>query len=85
MKVSLTTAEKFLHGDENSFAAIYQAYKHLVFFLVRSLLVDQSLAEDCYQETFLKVWETRSNIKSPFAVEKYLLTTARRLAIQKNQ
>lgn len=69
-------------GDEEAFAAIYDALGAAVFGLARRVIRDPSRAEEIAQEVFIQVWQSaarfdpaRGNAKS------WLLTLAHRRAV----
>src|SRR5512139_3415358 len=47
--------ERCRAGDEAAFAELVDAYKDLVYAIVRRMVADRGLAEDLAQEVFLKV------------------------------
>jgi RNA polymerase sigma-70 factor (ECF subfamily) len=47
--------ERCRAGDEAAFAELVEAYKDLVYAIVRRMVADRGLAEDLAQEVFLKV------------------------------
>jgi RNA polymerase sigma-70 factor (ECF subfamily) len=47
--------------NETSFASLYQKYSHALFGVLQVMLKNTSLAEDALQNTFIKVWLTRSS------------------------
>ncbi len=69
-------------GDEEAFAALYDALGSAVFGLARRVIRDPSRAEEVSQEVFIQVWQsaarfdpTKGNAKS------WLLTLAHRRAV----
>jgi len=46
---------RFIKGDESSFEEIIHRHKHKVFAYISLYIRDQALAEDIFQDTFLKV------------------------------
>ena len=47
--------ERCRAGDEAAFAELVEAYKDLVYAIVRRMVADRGLAEDLAQEVFLKI------------------------------
>ncbi|MDR1780562.1 MAG: RNA polymerase sigma-70 factor [Tannerella sp.] len=66
-------------GDTKGFEAIYYRYAGRVYNFLRSLLHDDTVAEDLTQDVFLKIWEKRETIDPDGHFEAYLFTIARHL------
>lgn len=81
MNVSLQTATNFIHGDEAAAAEVYRAYRKLLYFIIANYVHTATDAEDVYQETFVRVLESRSSIVSASALHSYLCLTAKNCAI----
>jgi RNA polymerase sigma-70 factor (family 1) len=64
------------HGDEASFAAIYNNYAPGLYFKLIKILKSDFLAEDILQDVFLIVWNNREKIDLCKCFQAYLSTIA---------
>jgi len=72
-----TWAEKFILGDEEAFAWAARTYGGKLYAAVRRLADTHEDADDIVQETFLRAWERRRDLKEPDALFAWL----RRIAV----
>ena len=63
---------RFKNGDKESFKEIY--YEHYMFLYNYGVKTtsEQSLAEDCLQDLFLKLWKNRENLGEVISIKAYL-------------
>ncbi len=62
-------AEKILienvkHSDKDSFKKLYIQYHPILFRFVVSRVLDEDIAEDIVQDTFVRVWKIRQSLAS---------------------
>ncbi len=69
-------------GDEAVFVTLYEAwFDRLMAFAITSTRRDEAFAADVVQETFLRVIRSLPPLTTAPALESWLITTARRVAI----
>ena len=56
---------KFQEGDENAFQQLVECYQQKAFRIAVLIVQDDFLANDIVQETFLKVYLNRDQLKKP--------------------
>lgn len=66
-------------GDESAFDSIFWTYNPKIYNFAKSLLFDNSLAEDITQTLFLKIWECRDLIDPEQNFDAYIYTIAKNL------
>lgn len=66
---------------ESAFNIIYSEYSHLVYFVALKIIKDKDLAKEITNETFLKFFENRFNIKASKNIKYYLVSTSKNLSI----
>lgn len=71
------TIDAFQEGDEFAFVTLYNRYKGQVYVYCRKMLLDEELAQDALQETFLRVYENRARLLKTSAFRSWLFTIAR--------
>ena len=74
-------AADFATGDPETVRAVYARYGRLVFAVAYKVLGDQGLAEDATQQTFLQAWRAADRFDPSRAFAPWLVTIARRAAI----
>lgn len=67
--------------DAEAFNQVYSAYRKLLFFIIVSIVKNETIAEDLLQDTFLKVYEAVGNLKDPNSFHSYITMTAKNLAL----
>ena len=67
--------------DAEAFNQVYSAYRKLLFFIIVSIVKNETIAEDLLQDTFLKVYEAVGNLKNPDSFHSYITMTAKNLAL----
>lgn len=71
-------------GDEESFAALYDATSRRIFGLVLRIVRDHAMSEEVTQEVYLDVWRTSSRFDpSKGSALSWLMTIAHRTAVDK--
>ena len=71
----------FIAKDEEAFNKVYVAYRKLLFFIIISIVKNETIAEDLLQDTFIKVYEAVGNLKDPSSFHSYITLTAKNLAL----
>lgn len=66
--------EAISNGDENAYATVFNLYKERVFGVAFKMLKSETNAEEIVQETFLSLWNARSNLDDIESPEGYLFT-----------
>jgi RNA polymerase sigma-70 factor (ECF subfamily) len=80
--------ERFKGGDERAFVALYERYKRRVYAYCLKMVTSRELAEDVFQETFVRVARKREHFKSGnfagwlFAIARNLCLNALRDNVQ---
>ena len=67
--------------DAEAFNQVYSAYRKLLFFIIVSIVKNETIAEDLLQDTFIKVYEAVGNLKDPDSFHSYITMTAKNLAL----
>ncbi|MDR1098627.1 MAG: RNA polymerase sigma factor, partial [Tannerella sp.] len=68
-------------GSYEDFDKLYAIYSDMLYGFVLNLTKSSSEAKDILQETFLRVWQTRTNISVEKSFKSYLYTIARKRKI----
>jgi len=87
LKVS-TTSEKelwqrFKRGDTTALEYFFKTYHPLLLRYGSALRSDESEIEDCIQDLFLNLWNTRAALSDVNSVKYYLIASLRRLMLKK--
>lgn len=72
---------QLMAGDEPAFAAVYERFGEKIYRLAFRFLKDQAQSEEIVQETFIKLWLTRSQLDPQGNLWLYLFVIAKRLSI----
>lgn len=67
---------RFCRGDESAFDALYDRYAGVVFGFLKSMLNDQTTAEDTLQSTFLSFVRARGRYEAGTSVRGWLFAIA---------
>jgi len=68
-------------GDKNALEKLYEAYRHVVFSLARSILSSHSAAEDVAQDVFLKIWASAHTYRIGANPKAWIMGITRNAAI----
>jgi len=71
--------EALKKGDRAAFNVLFEKYSPKLYFFCLKYLSDKINAEEIVQETFLKIWETRSKIDTSRHFNTWLITIARHI------
>jgi len=61
-------------GDHSAFEKIFERYSKQLFQFSLSYLKSEEVAEDIVQEVFIKIWNSRSEIRTDTSFQAYLFT-----------
>jgi RNA polymerase sigma-70 factor (ECF subfamily) len=83
-----STLEELLNrvatGDQQAFAALYDALASRVLGLIRKVLIDHAQSEEVAQEVFLEIWQNATRFESVRgAASSWIMTIAHRRAIDR--
>lgn len=67
----------FQAGDEFAFVSLYNRYRNQVYGFCLKMLLDEDLAQDVLQETFMRVYENRQRLSNAASFKTWLFTIAR--------
>jgi RNA polymerase sigma-70 factor (ECF subfamily) len=68
---------KLSAGDEKAFEALFRIYYASLCHLAAKIVKDHIAAEEVVQETFVKIWDNRKNLKIDTSVKNYLFMAVR--------
>ena len=74
------------NGDEKAFSRLYTMYSQAIYGIIKSIILDENIAEELLQDVFIKVW----NNSKTYSVNKgrfftWLLNIARNTAIDETR
>ncbi|CAA6824492.1 MAG: RNA polymerase sigma factor, partial [uncultured Thiotrichaceae bacterium] len=76
------TLHSVQHGDKSAFAAVVQHYQTPLFAYLGRMGIQQAIAEELIQETFIRAWQARERFDgTQSAYSTWLFTIARRLTL----
>ena len=76
------TLNNVQHGDKSAFAAVVQHYQTPLFAYLGRMGIQQAIAEELIQETFIRAWQARERFDgTQSAYSTWLFTIARRLTL----
>ena len=64
------------NGSYQAFTQIYEAYADRLYSFVLKQLKNRSLAQDIVQDTFLRLWDNRSQLNSFGNLQAFIFTIA---------
>lgn len=70
----------FRDGDRDAFRMLYDAYYARVYRFCLHMVVDEALAKDAFQETFIRMFEHRASLRG-VNVRSWLFSIARRACL----
>ena len=68
-------------GEQEAFCIIFLHYKKEIYLRLMSFVHDREVAEDLWQDTYLKAWRDLPGLKEASHISGWLLTVASNLAI----
>ena len=66
---------------EKAFNLIYNEYVYLVFYIALKITKNNDVAEDITNETFMKFYENKNNIRNYNGIKYYLSNTSKNLSL----
>lgn len=75
--------EAYRGGDAAVFPTLVRRYQSLLFGYLMRMLHNREMAEDCFQETFLRVHQKAHTYRSGAKFKSWLFTLATRIAIDR--
>lgn len=74
------------NGDEKAFSRLYTMYSKAIYGIIKSIVIDENIAEEILQDVFIKVW----NNSKTYSVNKgrfftWILSIARNTAIDETR
>jgi RNA polymerase sigma-70 factor (ECF subfamily) len=75
--------KQFFKGDEPSFKVIFNFFYPRIFHFVRAYIPKDDLAENLVQDTFLILWNNRTNLREDTNLNAWLYTVARNHCLKK--
>lgn len=67
----------FQRGEERGYAHFFHSHYKALFFFANGLLKDENLAEDVVADSYVKLFEKRTTIRSAGTIKSFLYTTVR--------
>ncbi len=75
--------DEFLAGNRLAYAFIYEKYARLLYNYGYKIAQDRQLTEDCLQDLFLTILETRDRLGPTDSIKFYLMRALRREIVRK--
>ena len=72
---------KLRDGDQLAFREIYRLYSVQIAYKLHRLIKLENIVEELLQDTFLRLWNARTNLTEETNLKAYLFTIARNLTI----
>ena len=70
-------------GNKKAFDYLYQQNVRGLYYFGFKITQDKGLVEDCIQEVFINIWNSRQSIQIEHSAKHYLLLSLRRLLLRK--
>ncbi len=74
--------QNILAGDEESWAQLIQRYQSLVYAVASRAGLSMADISDCFQQTWVSLYNHRKNLTNPSRLSAWLVTTAKREAFR---
>lgn len=75
----------FIQGDEKAFEILFEKYHRRLYGFLYSLLKSAEDAEEIVQDTFVKIWESRSRFREEYTFESFLFKVAKNAFLNYNR
>lgn len=75
--VALLQGDGNTKGAMDAFSQLYERYHGMLYHSALKFVKSDELAQEVVQEVFIKLWETRSNLKADLSLSAYLYTMTR--------
>lgn len=86
MKTSTTNEQalwlRFKRGDAAALEYFFKTYQPVLFRYGTSITQDEQLVQDCIQDLFMTLWQSRSSLAEVASVNYYLIAALRRLILK---
>lgn len=79
----IVLVQRLAKNDVQAFNELYNLYSRRIFGFAYGFLRSQEEAEGIVQEVFVKIWVTRSNLRSDLSFSWFLFTIARNLILNR--
>ncbi len=79
----IVLVQRLANNDVQAFNELYNLYSRRIFGFAYGFLRSKEEAEGIVQDVFVKIWETRSNLRSDLSFSWFLFTIARNLILNK--
>lgn len=73
--------KRIANGDSDAFERLFQGYEKAVGNFLFRMCYDTALAEDCLQETFLRLWKAAPGWRGESKVSTFIFQIAKNLAL----
>jgi RNA polymerase sigma-70 factor (ECF subfamily) len=73
--------EAFIAGDMQAFKYVYNKYRQRIFSYCLYVIGNKTLAEDAFQEVFIRIYERREQLREARALKNWLLLIARSVCL----
>lgn len=70
-----------IESDHTAYSEIYSRYHYLLINFAYKKLSDEEMAKDVVQETFIRLWEKRTNLPHITNLPAYLITITKRIIL----
>lgn len=77
--------QKILAGDQKSWADLIKRYQSLVYAVASRAGLSMADISDCFQQTWVSLYNHRKKVKDPSKLSAWLVTTAKREALRLNE
>ena len=81
LNIEKETFAQFKQGVHEAFDRVYEHYRHVSFFAILSILKHPQNAEDCFQDTWLKIFENHRSVKNASTLTSWILIISKRTAL----
>ncbi|GAB4041448.1 RNA polymerase sigma factor [Spirosoma gilvum] len=75
--------DDFLHGSKAAYSFMYEKYARVLYNYGYKIAQDRQLTEDCLQDLFLTILETRERLGQTDSIKFYLMRSLRRDLVRK--
>src|SRR5690606_19935899 len=72
----LDLLQRLQNGDQNAFTALYNKYSNRIYNMLLKLTQSQELADELLQDTFIILWNKRTDIDPDQSVKSWLYKVA---------
>ena len=79
-QILLHLVEAFRGGDRQAFRALYDRFEQPIYRFCRHMVSDEDLARDAFQETFIRMYENRTSLRTT-NIQSWLYAIARRVCL----